>query len=450
MPLNKLSRDAQLKTQVGVVDAVSSLVALGGSWWLLSLVAPSVGLSDAHSGRLTLFVTGSVSTLVTVVSGRRMAAQVVAGLQFYSSALRGSTLAIAACAVVGYFLNLHGRALLVVMFALLPASRVALRWALRQRVRRAHRRLSDRLPVAVLVGVHGDLEVTLKLDTELGYQPVSTPNVHSPGEVADVVRALNASAVVLDRQVGSPAEFRELVWKVEELGCKVMVSTPLGLMAPNDVVVVPTASHDLMVLSTASLGTSGRFIKRVFDLLVAAVLIIVSFPILAIAMIALLLSHGGPILHRGTRIGVGGQLFVMYKLRTLNSMQEDSTSSARAVSDLSAPKQAPHGATRVGKILRRWSIDELPQLFQVVSGSMSLVGPRPRLPDEHSESAVLLRRLNVRPGLTGLWQISGRGDLSLDEAAELDVRYVDSWSLFHDIVILVRTIKTVLSGKGAR
>jgi lipopolysaccharide/colanic/teichoic acid biosynthesis glycosyltransferase len=81
---------------------------------------------------------------------------------------------------------------------------------------------------------------------------------------------------------------------------------------------------------------------------------------------------------------------------------------------------------------------------------MSLVGPRPRLPDEHSESALLLRRLCVKPGLTGLWQISGRGDLSLDEAAELDIRYVDSWSLFHDIVILLRTIKTVLSGKGAR
>lgn len=450
MPLLKTTFDARLRNQLAVVDAMSTLIALAGSWWLLSWVAPSVGLSNAHSEGLTLIVAGSVSTAVAVVSGRRMTTQVVAGLQYYSTALRGSALAIAACAVVGYFASLNGRVLLVVLAAVLPATRIALRWVLRQRIRRAHRRLSDRLPVAVLVGVHGELEVSLKSDAGLGYQPVTTPDLRRPSEVADVVRALNAKAVVLDRQLGSPAEFRELVWKAEELGCKVMVSTPLGLMAPNDVVVVPTASHDLMVLSTASLGISGRITKRVFDLTMASALIIVLFPILTIATVALVISHGWPILYRGTRIGEGGRPFVMYKLRTLNSVQTDATGSAHAVSDLSAPKQVPHGATRVGKILRRWSIDELPQLFQVVAGSMSLVGPRPRLPDEHSESALLLRRLCVKPGLTGLWQISGRGDLSLDEAAELDIRYVDSWSLFHDIVILLRTIKTVLSGKGAR
>lgn len=450
MSQSESGRHRRLGRQVIAVDLIAALVAFSGSLWLISIAAPSVALGIAHDQPLSRWIVGSTTFLVTMISGRRTTSQVVAGLQFYTSALRGSGFAVVACAVVSYFVELHGRALVVAMLVVLPISRVLCRWWLRQYVRRANRRLGDELPTAVLVGVHSNLEVTMKADTALGFRPVSTPHLRSPNEVAEVIRALNASAVVLDRQIGSPAEFRELVWKVEELGCKVMVSTPLGLMAPNDIVVIPTASHDLMVLSTAALGPSAKFGKRALELAITPILIMLTLPVLVVAMTALLVTSGLPVLHRGTRIGRDGEPFTLYKLRTLAYSESDPLNQASVAPALSAPKSAPPGATRVGGFLRRWSIDELPQLFQVISGSMSLIGPRPRLPHEHEESAVLMRRLNVRPGITGLWQVSGRGDLSLNEAAELDVRYVDSWSLFGDVTILLRTLKTVMTGKGAR
>lgn len=436
--------------QLLAVDLAGTVLALGGAWWLLEATSSSISLGDTHSETATLALVAFLTILSVSLSSRRNSAQLVAGLQLYSSALQSSTTAIAGCAIAAYITGVEGRALLAVLLVVLPIARIVTRWLLRQQLRFSYRRMGNQLPIALLVGVQTDLELALKADNGLGYQPITTASARSTAEVADAVQATGASAVVLDRQIGSVAEFRELVWKAEALGCKVMVSTPLGLMAPNDIVVVPTASHDLMVLSTASLRLSNRFTKRAFDLVIAPLAIAITFPVLVVAIIATLFTNGLPVLHRGTRIGRGGQPFTMYKIRTLEPVRIETSTHGHDSATLSAPKPEPQGATRVGKVLRRWSIDELPQFFQVVSGSMSLVGPRPRLPDEHSESALLLRRLNVRPGLTGLWQISGRGDLSLDQAAELDVRYVDSWSLFHDVVILVRTVKTVLTGKGAR
>ena len=154
--------------------------------------------------------------------------------------------------------------------------------------------------------------------------------------------------------------------------------------------------------------------------------------------------------YKGARVGAKGRNFEMYKLRTMKTESGHNGSFVAISESLTEPKANSDLVTPVGKFLRRWSIDELPQLFQVISGTMSLVGPRPRLPGEHNDSLILMRRLKVKPGLTGLWQISGRGDMPLNEAAELDVRYVDSWSMFSDVVIILRTLKTVITGRGAR
>jgi lipopolysaccharide/colanic/teichoic acid biosynthesis glycosyltransferase len=173
---------------------------------------------------------------------------------------------------------------------------------------------------------------------------------------------------------------------------------------------------------------------------------------LAVAL-AVKVTSPGPVLFRQTRVGAGGRTFTMYKFR---SMVEDAEDRKEAVAHLDEGDgvlfkvHADPRVTRVGGFIRRFSLDELPQLLNVVRGDMSLVGPRPPLPEEverYDDDAT--RRLRVRPGMTGLWQVSGRSDLSWEESVMLDLRYVDNWSLALDAVILWRTARAVLRPQGA-
>jgi lipopolysaccharide/colanic/teichoic acid biosynthesis glycosyltransferase len=176
-------------------------------------------------------------------------------------------------------------------------------------------------------------------------------------------------------------------------------------------------------------------------------------PLLVTIAIAVKLSSPGPVFFRQTRIGAGGARFTMLKFRSMVADAErrraDLTHLNEGNDVLFKVRHDPR-VTRVGAVLRRFSLDELPQLANVVRGDMSLVGPRPPLPDEvaiYTDDAV--RRLRVRPGLTGLWQISGRSDLSWEESLRLDLRYVDNWSLALDVFILWRTWRAVARGAGA-
>jgi lipopolysaccharide/colanic/teichoic acid biosynthesis glycosyltransferase len=182
-------------------------------------------------------------------------------------------------------------------------------------------------------------------------------------------------------------------------------------------------------------------------------LILLLGPVFAAVALAVRLNSSGPVLHRQTRIGRGGRPFTMTKFRTMvvdadrmrHRLAEANEKDGRMFKIRHDPR-----ITRVGRVLRRCSLDELPQLFNVVQGDMSLVGPRPPLPDEVAGyDEVELRRLAVKPGLTGLWQISGRSDLSWDETVTLDLRYVDNWSPSVDVGVLFRTVRAVVSGDGA-
>jgi lipopolysaccharide/colanic/teichoic acid biosynthesis glycosyltransferase len=169
--------------------------------------------------------------------------------------------------------------------------------------------------------------------------------------------------------------------------------------------------------------------------------------------IAVKVSSHGPVLFRQVRIGMDGNEFTMLKFRSMVVDAEQRRAELMARDDgngvLFKLKRDPR-VTRVGAIIRRFSLDELPQLFNIISGDMSLVGPRPPLPEEvagYSNDAS--RRLRVRPGLTGLWQVSGRSDLSWEESLRLDLRYVDNWTLALDLAILWRTLRAVIRGAGA-
>lgn len=181
-----------------------------------------------------------------------------------------------------------------------------------------------------------------------------------------------------------------------------------------------------------------RVVKELMDRLGAAFMLVALAPLLLALAVAVRVTSPGPVLFRQVRVGRGGREFVMLKFRTIES--------GGAPFEI---RQDPL-VTPAGRWLRRLSLDELPQLCNVVRGHMSLVGPRPPLPQEvaaHPDDA--LRRLAVKPGLTGLWQISGRSDLPWEEAIRLDLRYVENWSLSLDMLILLRTLTAVARGSGA-
>ena len=195
------------------------------------------------------------------------------------------------------------------------------------------------------------------------------------------------------------------------------------------------------------------FIKRAIDVVGAALLLVMILPVLTVAGIAIRMGSRGPIFFRQVRCGMNGRQFVMHKLRTMYVDAEERKQDLATQNEMDGPvfkmKNDPR-ITPVGRFLRRFSIDELPQIWDVLWGRMSLVGPRPSLPSEvGSYKTFQRRRLSMRPGLTCLWQVSGRNKIGFDDWVRLDLEYIDTWSLRNDLKILVRTIPAVVSGSGS-
>lgn len=190
-------------------------------------------------------------------------------------------------------------------------------------------------------------------------------------------------------------------------------------------------------------------IKRMMDLIVSVAALPIVLPVLLVASIAIRLDSPGPAFFIQTRIGLHGQHFMLYKLRTMVANAEElkaTTLDSRTVhfKTLDDPR-----ITRVGRFLRKTSLDELPQLFNVIRGEMSLVGPRPTSLNLATYEPWHERRLEIRPGVTGLWQVSGRNAMTFDERVELDLEYIDHLSLANDLKLLGQTVLVVVKGKGA-
>ena len=200
-------------------------------------------------------------------------------------------------------------------------------------------------------------------------------------------------------------------------------------------------------------GRGTLLIKRVVDVVTAVLGLTLGLPILGLIALAIRLDSPGPIIFRQTRVGAGGKLFQMYKFRSMRQGAEEELEQLRELNEADGPlfkiRDDPR-LTRVGRFLRRSSFDELPQLWNMLLGEVSLVGPRPPTPDEVAcYQEWQKRRLDGRPGMTGLWQVSGRSLLTFDEMVLLDIYYIENWSLWLDFKILMRTIPKVLLGEGA-
>ena len=209
----------------------------------------------------------------------------------------------------------------------------------------------------------------------------------------------------------------------------------------------------LLTFSTAPERPLPLFVKRAMDVALSLLLMLLSFPAIAGVAFLIKLTEGGRVLYRQTRCGLNGRRFTLYKFRTMVEDAEDRQESLLHLNEMSGPVfklRSDPRVTNLGRFLRRFSLDELPQLWNVLRGDMSLVGPRPPIPDEVARyQRWQRRRLSMKPGLTCLWQISGRNQLDFDRWMELDLQYIDSWSPWLDLQILLKTVPAVLSGRGA-
>lgn len=283
------------------------------------------------------------------------------------------------------------------------------------------------------------------------------PDVPVLGGVRDAAAAAERAAVDVVAVTGDglgPVGVRELGWRLEGSGRGLVMAPALTGIAGPRVHVSPVEGLPLFWLEQPQLGRLPRLLKRSLDVVGAALLLLIGLPLLLATAAAIRLTSRGPVLFRQRRLGVNGAEFTILKFR---SMYADAERRRELILEqneqdgggvLFKMRRDPR-VTPVGRLIRQFSVDELPQLVNVLVGTMSLVGPRPLAAIDSTYTGAARRRLLVRPGMTGLWQVSGRSELSWDDAVRLDLYYVENWSLGLDISILVRTILAVVLRRGA-
>ncbi|HEY3611523.1 MAG TPA: sugar transferase [Pseudonocardiaceae bacterium] len=254
-------------------------------------------------------------------------------------------------------------------------------------------------------------------------------------------------------QYWTPRRLQQLAWDLEGSTAEMVVAPVLMEVAGPRVHVSGVLGMPLLRVSAPVFVGVRRVIKEIFDRVAASLLALLLLPVLLLVGLSIKLNSRGPVFYRQRRIGKDGRPFTMVKFRTMVVDADARRVALRLADEGAGPLfklKADPRITKVGGWLRRYSVDELPQLWNVLAGTMSLVGPRPPLPEEtETYGPDVRRRLLVKPGLTGLWQVSGRSDLPWEESVRLDLRYVEDWSLALDALILWKTLRAVFGGEGA-
>ena len=277
--------------------------------------------------------------------------------------------------------------------------------------------------------------------------------VYQGRDLVELVHEIKADTIAVCGSAGAePDELRRLAWQLEGTGIDLVVAPQLTDVAGPRVHIRPIEGLPLLHVEEPKLSGLAWLAKNLLDRFAAGLGLLILLPLFATISIAIRSNDRGPVFFRQLRVGHEGRVFKVWKFRTMYVDAEERKSKLLAENDsdgmLFKIKDDPR-ITPVGRFLRASSLDELPQLINVLKGEMSLVGPRPLPADDGDYLGDVRRRLLVRPGMTGLWQVSGRSDLSWDEAVRLDLYYVDNWSLAYDLAILWRTIGVVMARKGA-
>jgi exopolysaccharide biosynthesis polyprenyl glycosylphosphotransferase len=453
--------------QIAVVDACCALAA--------GMVAFEARFGGDGSGAVAYFwlsmALPGLWLIALVLAGAYDMRFIGLGSDEFRRVVNAGVCLTAGVAIVAYAGKIDiARGFVVIALPLTTIVDLLARYAVRKRLHR-RRATGSCMRRTVVIGhpdVIGELAAVLHRDSHHGLQVVAAcvlggdrpetidglPAVGGLGNVVDVVQRMNADTVaVLACPEMSGARLRDLAWALEKAGTDLCVAPALLDVAGPRTTIRPVAGLPLLHLDHPEFSGARRLIKTGFDRAVAGTAIVVLLPVFIAVAMAIRLSDGGPAFFRQTRVGRDGKLFTLCKFRTMVTDAEQRLDVLRGLNEsdgvLFKIRKDPR-ITPMGGWLRRYSLDELPQLLNVLRGDMSLVGPRPALPAETSAYGhQMRRRLAVRPGITGLWQVNGRSDLSWDEAMRLDVRYVENWSFFLDLQILWKTWSAVTGGSGA-
>lgn len=305
-----------------------------------------------------------------------------------------------------------------------------------------------------------ELEQMFIDDQDLGYQIVSVVSTsYGPSRqvlLKDVFATLDrtgATGVIVAATAIPPDHMNRLVRDLLDAGVHVELSSTLADIEPHRLTVRPLGRYPVVYVEPVARRGWRPAAKRTFDVVVAATALVLTAPLWLLTAALIRWDSPGPVLFSQQRVGQHGVLFSVLKFRTMVENAEELKTDLEPLSQGPGPlfkmKIDPR-VTRVGTVLRKFSVDELPQLWNVLRGEMSLVGPRPALPSEtEAWDEDLFGRLRVRPGITGMWQVSGRSGTSFAEYTRLDLFYVDNWSLIVDLSILMRTVPAVLKSDGA-
>jgi exopolysaccharide biosynthesis polyprenyl glycosylphosphotransferase len=261
--------------------------------------------------------------------------------------------------------------------------------------------------------------------------------------------------MVVGSQTISDHEVKAIAWRLEGTGIDLVVASPLKDVATTRLEVRPVAGTPVFVVQVPKFTGWKHFVKDAFDLVFATIALILLSPIMLATAIAIKLEDGGPVFFAHERFGQNGNTFKMLKFRSMRLGAENEFDALKITvqnegNDVQFKLKKDPRITRIGRFIRKYSIDELPQFINVIRGEMSVVGPRPHVKAElDAYDNQVFRRLLVKPGLTGLWQVSGRSNLSWEESVSLDLKYVDNWSLIGDVLLILKTVKAVTQAGGA-
>ncbi|WP_394289175.1 sugar transferase [Microbacterium sp.] len=359
------------------------------------------------------------------------------------------------------------------LFTALPLGTVALiasRWGWRRWLvaQRADGGYASR---TVVVGSRDDVEYAIRAlgpAGQLGYLVVGTAILEDADDAADAesVRTRNEEAVlraasvhesdtivVASQPAGDPSYIKRLAWALEGTAAELVISSRLADVAGPRMTLRPVEGMPLIHVKIPSFEGAAYYVKRALDIAASAAALLVFAPVAAIIAVAIKLDDGGPVFFRQARVGRDGREFAMLKFRTMRVDAETELAALLAANEGAGPlfklKRDPR-VTRVGQRLRTFSLDEVPQFWNVLRGDMSVVGPRPPLPAEVTAyDGTVLRRLYIKPGITGPWQVGGRSDLTWEESVRLDLRYVENWTVMTDLVLMWRTLKVMVTPEGA-
>lgn len=280
------------------------------------------------------------------------------------------------------------------------------------------------------------------------------PVLRGYADVADAARTVRADTVIVASQPhGGGDVIRNLSWQLEGAATDLVLASRLTDVAGPRIHFRPIEGLPLIHVEIPQFDGAKHVVKRIFDVAASTLGLIVAVPIMAVVALAIVINDRGPVLYRQERVGRNETTFTMYKFRSMVTDADAKLAEIREFNEGSGAlfkvRNDPR-VTAVGRWIRKYSLDELPQLWNVLTGDMSLVGPRPPLRTEVETYAEHVhRRLYIKPGLTGMWQIGGRSNLSWDESVRLDLYYVENWSLMGDLVIVWRTVRVLFNPIGA-